>query len=303
MFYRIFHFYSIKKNSFFHKRGLVMNIENITDLPQTKYRIGDVAELIGMSRDSLRYYEKRGLLPSKKEDNGYRYYTEEDLGRLISILYQRKMGLGLDKIALGFQEFSSDQSKICRMREQLAREKEEIREHQRAIARLQMSLEDYELIHRHSEEIIAKDFPASYVILPETGFSEGITQWFRLASRYPGLDMMYVFDSYAWNRNGDEINLHYQKSLMILKKEFRDFVEYPFSETSTPLIESFPCLCAFSNSRKRLPPEEQVRALLDTAKAQGLTPGPELYCTFIGKSEHEEQIFYELQLYLPVAQK
>ena len=66
-----------------------MNIENITDLPQTKYRIGDVAELIGMSRDSLRYYEKRGLLPSKKEDNGYRYYTEEDLGRLISILYQR----------------------------------------------------------------------------------------------------------------------------------------------------------------------------------------------------------------------
>ena len=189
------------------------------------------------------------------------------------------------------------------MREQLAREKEEIREHQRAIARLQMSLEDYELIHRHSEEIIAKDFPASYVILPETGFSEGITQWFRLASRYPGLDMMYVFDSYAWNRDGDEINLHYQKSLMILKKEFRDFVEYPFSETSTPLIESFPCLCAFSNSRKRLPPEEQVRALLDTAKAQGLTPGPELYCTFIGKSEHEEQIFYELQLYLPVTQK
>ena len=76
-----------------------MNIENITDLPQTKYRIGDVAELIGMSRDSLRYYEKRGLLPSKKEDNGYRYYTEEDLGRLISILYQRKMGLGLDRTA------------------------------------------------------------------------------------------------------------------------------------------------------------------------------------------------------------
>lgn len=67
MFYRIFHFYSIKKNSFFHKRGLVMNIENITDLPQTKYRIGDVAELIGMSRDSLRYYENEGFSPQRKK--------------------------------------------------------------------------------------------------------------------------------------------------------------------------------------------------------------------------------------------
>ena len=55
-------------------------------MAQKTYRIGDVANLMGLSRDTLRYYEKRGILSSKKEKNGYRYYTEEDIYRLFSIL-------------------------------------------------------------------------------------------------------------------------------------------------------------------------------------------------------------------------
>lgn len=67
-------------------------------MAQKTYRIGDVANLMGLSRDTLRYYEKRGILSSKKEKNGYRYYTEEDIYRLFSILYQRKMDIGLDDL-------------------------------------------------------------------------------------------------------------------------------------------------------------------------------------------------------------
>ncbi len=58
-----------------------------------KYLIGDVANLMGLSRDTLRYYEKRGILSSQRGDNGYRYYTDQDISRLISILYQRKMDI------------------------------------------------------------------------------------------------------------------------------------------------------------------------------------------------------------------
>ena len=59
-----------------------------------RYLIGDVANLMGMSRDTLRHYEKRGLVTAKKAENGYRYYTEADISRLIGILYQRKMDIG-----------------------------------------------------------------------------------------------------------------------------------------------------------------------------------------------------------------
>ena len=60
---------------------------------KSKYLIGDVANLMGISRDTLRHYEKRGLLTARKAANGYRYYTEADISRFISILYQRKMDI------------------------------------------------------------------------------------------------------------------------------------------------------------------------------------------------------------------
>ena len=41
-------------------------------MEQTKYLIGDVADLIGLSRDTLRYYEKRGILSSQRGENMYR---------------------------------------------------------------------------------------------------------------------------------------------------------------------------------------------------------------------------------------
>ena len=58
---------------------------------KSKYLIGDVANLMGISRDTLRHYEKRGLLTARKAANGYRYYTEADISRFISILYQRNI--------------------------------------------------------------------------------------------------------------------------------------------------------------------------------------------------------------------
>jgi len=39
-------------------------------------RIGELAEMTGVSRDALRMYEARGLLRSDRSANGYRDFTE-----------------------------------------------------------------------------------------------------------------------------------------------------------------------------------------------------------------------------------
>ena len=44
-----------------------------------EYRIGDVAKMVGLSRDALRFYEKKGVITANKRDNGYRYYSENDI--------------------------------------------------------------------------------------------------------------------------------------------------------------------------------------------------------------------------------
>jgi DNA-binding transcriptional MerR regulator len=46
-------------------------------------RIGELAERTGVSTRSLRYYEQHGLLSARREANGYRHYSEQDV-RLVS---------------------------------------------------------------------------------------------------------------------------------------------------------------------------------------------------------------------------
>jgi DNA-binding transcriptional MerR regulator len=49
----------------------------------TVYSISEAARKLGLSAEWLRQGEKRGSLPRARRDrNGYRYYTAEDIERL-----------------------------------------------------------------------------------------------------------------------------------------------------------------------------------------------------------------------------
>ena len=64
------------------------------------YRIGGVTKLLGISADTLRYYEKIGLLPAiNRTVSGIRVYLERDLSRLRFIRRAQKMQFSLKEIA------------------------------------------------------------------------------------------------------------------------------------------------------------------------------------------------------------
>lgn len=63
-------------------------------------RIGEVTKLLGISADTLRYYEKIGLLPPiGRTDSGIRVYEQRDLSRLRFIRRAQKMQFSLREIA------------------------------------------------------------------------------------------------------------------------------------------------------------------------------------------------------------
>ena len=63
------------------------------------YLIGQLAKHCGVSSDTLRFYEKNGLLvPAGRSDSGYRLYSEDDLSRIRFILRAKAIGLSLDEI-------------------------------------------------------------------------------------------------------------------------------------------------------------------------------------------------------------
>ncbi|MCG9698251.1 Zn(2+)-responsive transcriptional regulator [Shewanella sp. Isolate11] len=63
------------------------------------YRIGELAKSCEVKADTLRFYEKHGLLaPSMRSDAGYRLYTDADVERLRFILRAKAVGFTLAEI-------------------------------------------------------------------------------------------------------------------------------------------------------------------------------------------------------------
>ena len=269
-------------------------------MEKTKYLIGDVANLMGLSRDTLRYYEKRGILSSEKGDNGYRYYTDIEIARLLSILYQRKMDLGLDDITTLWTGDTGIDHLVGLLQNRLEEEQQEIRRHQQTIARLHLTQNDCENIRNHLNEVMLSNIPSAYIIVPHAGFKDGIELWFEYARNYPGLDMMYVYDEYAWQQTGESIAIDYKNSQLVLKQELAEYVDYDIPANTTTLTQPSLCVSSFCVSPTRVPPDENIRRMISWAEDQGLMISHQLYCTFAMQGLERGKQFYYLQLYLPV---
>lgn len=64
-----------------------------------KYCIGKVEEICKIGKKTLRFYDQIGLLsPSEINENGYRYYDEENLYTIPVIKYYKQSGFTLDEI-------------------------------------------------------------------------------------------------------------------------------------------------------------------------------------------------------------
>ena len=63
------------------------------------FSIKQISQQIGLSEDTIRYYEKIELLPKvKRNDIGYRAYSLEDRELLNSIVCLKNAGMTLDQI-------------------------------------------------------------------------------------------------------------------------------------------------------------------------------------------------------------
>jgi MerR family mercuric resistance operon transcriptional regulator len=66
---------------------------------QSLRRIGEIAQRAGVSVDTIRYYEKRNLLPpSPRSEGGFRLFTVETIERVRFIKQAQEMGFSLDEI-------------------------------------------------------------------------------------------------------------------------------------------------------------------------------------------------------------
>jgi len=62
------------------------------------YKINEISKLYGIGKDSLRYYEKIGILNPKRDYNGYRMYSFSDISTLNVINELKNLGFEIKRI-------------------------------------------------------------------------------------------------------------------------------------------------------------------------------------------------------------
>jgi DNA-binding transcriptional MerR regulator len=70
------------------------------EIPDAPLQAGELARRAGVSKDTLRFYERRGLLPRpERRSNNYRSYPPEALARVLWIRRVLAAGFTVDELA------------------------------------------------------------------------------------------------------------------------------------------------------------------------------------------------------------
>jgi DNA-binding transcriptional MerR regulator len=68
-------------------------------MSEERHQIGEVAEQVGLSLRTVRYYEEVGVLSApQRTDGGFRLYGEDHIEQLLLIKQMKPLGLSLDEM-------------------------------------------------------------------------------------------------------------------------------------------------------------------------------------------------------------
>jgi len=97
----------------------------------SSYTIGTLARAAGVTVETVRYYERRGLLeqPDRGDGSGYRQYSDDDVARLAFVRRAKALGFTLAEIRslLGASECGSVAGVLAAAEAKLAGMDEELR--------------------------------------------------------------------------------------------------------------------------------------------------------------------------------
>ena len=123
------------------------------------YTVGQLSKKTNVSIRTLHYYDEIGLLhPSNKADNGYRYYTKNDMVKLQQIIVLKKLGFTLSKIK-EMMKANLHGTKVEKWKQVFEMEIEKIQEEKKRLDEMEKSLHAV----LHSLELTG-DVSADYII-------------------------------------------------------------------------------------------------------------------------------------------
>lgn len=144
-------------------QGELKKINSMDSEDNSVYRAGDLYKNLGLTRETLRYYEEIGLIaPARNQSSQYREFTFEDVYHLMSIDFYKKRGFA----SLEIKELveSKEHNAINLLNRKISEIENNIRTQQRTLKRLAETKAFCEYAALSGREFSVKELPPYSVL-------------------------------------------------------------------------------------------------------------------------------------------
>lgn len=212
-----------------------------------KYSIGEVSSHLGLSRDTLRFYEKKGIIAPEKLNNGYRSYSHDDIRKLLSIRFYRRLNFSLEDIDQILHQGSLHTCKSM-VQEKIMEEKSQVEKHRQSLVHLNHLQQLYKNVEECLNQYDLRPLPSFYRLddnqfMNETGIS----------------DLCYLSHEYCFK---DSKPLQ-TGQLYMLSSDTAAIMKIKESLSDCPLIQYERCIYTVTAATN---PVEEIKALGAAAK-------------------------------------
>lgn len=135
---------------------------------ENRYLIGQFANILGIDADTIRYYEKQGIIHSKRDDaNNYRYYTDTDCRDLLQCRFLRSLGFSIRQIKENKCDLTTEA-----YREFLKKREQELQKEEQYLHNVRKQVALYrkaaEIWHEHRDTIWIENEKRTYLFFRQT---------------------------------------------------------------------------------------------------------------------------------------
>ncbi|MDO4619054.1 MAG: MerR family transcriptional regulator [Lachnospiraceae bacterium] len=264
-----------------------------------RYRISEVAKLLDITPEAIRYYERLGLInPVRDEKNGYRYYGTWDIHMLNRARSYHELGFPLEEGAeLLAKPSDLDVAEALEEREQELQQEisyemnllRRIRESRANIRDAASSIGNYRIERR----------PALYRLHTQNRYEQDrnpeiqrlMKEWETHAAFMDSSAMFKLEDLYAGN---NEFSFG-----LVLEESYADFLHVKKSEY-VEYFESCPCLYTAMESRDSVNQgAERYEGLLKEMSRRGFIANGPLLTRVVVMRKPDNEYFNLHQMWLP----
>lgn len=258
---------------------------------KNEFYIKEAADIMGVTRDTLRIYEAEGLICPSRDSNGFRIYSKDDIYKLIAIRFHKANDMSLKDIKDVLNQ-SETKDILGLISNQIKSEESIIAFHQNNLKRLKLAKYYYRETYKEIS-IEEGSMDSAYVVSDRyPDFMDTVKAFFKLSNEDPDYVMSFLNVEYDMNSSVDK----YKDSYVLLDEKEINALKREDIKEKCEKLPGAKCIRCIVCSDEPLPKKQHLEEIQKYAKENEITLTGKVYGHFLYQFEKENGITFIIEI-------